>query len=122
MKFRRPFRWVEDRREHLISGANCREHFYDITAYADARGTIPGLDAEITVDAGAYSVWPFTSCLEGTMAGRHLPGPYAFGAYRAHVQRRHQQASYRAVPGRRAHRHFVCNGTNGGRGGTRGRP
>jgi aerobic carbon-monoxide dehydrogenase large subunit len=83
MKFRRPFRWVEDRREHLISGANCREHFYDITAYADERGAILGLDAEITVDAGAYSVWPFTSCLEGTMAGRHLPGPYAFGAYRA---------------------------------------
>jgi aerobic carbon-monoxide dehydrogenase large subunit len=83
MKFRRPFRWVEDRREHLISGANCREHFYAVTAYADERGKILGVDAEITVDAGAYSVWPFTSCLEGTMAGRHLPGPYRFGAYRA---------------------------------------
>jgi carbon-monoxide dehydrogenase large subunit len=35
------------------------------------------------VDAGAYSVWPFTSCLESTMAGRHLPGPYALSAYRA---------------------------------------
>lgn len=83
MKFRRPFRWIEDRREHLISGANCREHFYTITAYADQRGKILGVDAEITIDAGAYSVWPFTSCLEGTMAGRHLPGPYNFGAYRA---------------------------------------
>ena len=83
MKFRRPFRWVEDRREHLISGANCREHFYSVTAYADPRGKILGVDAEITVDAGAYSVWPFTSCLEGTMAGRHLPGPYNFSAYRA---------------------------------------
>jgi carbon-monoxide dehydrogenase large subunit len=83
MKFRRPFRWIEDRREHLISGANCREHFYTLTAYADERGRILGVDAEITVDAGAYSVWPFTSCLEGTMAGRHLPGPYKFGAYRA---------------------------------------
>jgi aerobic carbon-monoxide dehydrogenase large subunit len=83
MKFRRPFRWLEDRREHLISGANCREHFYTVTAYADERGRILGVDAEITVDAGAYSVWPFTSCLEGTMAGRHLPGPYNFGAYRA---------------------------------------
>jgi aerobic carbon-monoxide dehydrogenase large subunit len=83
LKFREPFRWIEDRREHLLAGANCREHHYAVTAYADERGKLLGVDAEITVDAGAYSVWPFTSCLEGTMAGRHLPGPYALSAYRA---------------------------------------
>jgi carbon-monoxide dehydrogenase large subunit len=83
LKFREPFRWLEDRREHLVAGANCREHHYAVTAYADERGKLLGLDAEITVDAGAYSVWPFTSCLESTMAGRHLPGPYALSAYRA---------------------------------------
>lgn len=82
LTFKKPFRWIEDRREHLISGANCREHHYVITAYADERGKLMGLDAEITVDAGAYSVWPFTSCLESTMAGRALPGPYSFAAYR----------------------------------------
>jgi len=82
LKFRQPFRWIEDRREHLVAGANCREHHYAITAYADASGKISGIDAEITVDAGAYSVWPFTACLEATMAGRHLPGPYALAAYR----------------------------------------
>jgi carbon-monoxide dehydrogenase large subunit len=83
LKFREPFRWIEDRREHLVAGANCREHHYLVTAYADQRGKLLGVDTEITVDAGAYSVWPFTSCLEGTMAGRHLPGPYALSAYRA---------------------------------------
>ena len=82
LTFKTPFRWVEDRREHLISGANCREHHYAVTAYADERGKLLGLDADITVDAGAYSVWPFTSCLESTMAARHLPGPYALPAYR----------------------------------------
>jgi aerobic carbon-monoxide dehydrogenase large subunit len=82
LTFKRPFRWVEDRREHFTSGANCREHFYSLTAYADETGRLLGLDAEITVDAGAYSVWPFTACLEATMAGGHLPGPYAFAAYR----------------------------------------
>jgi carbon-monoxide dehydrogenase large subunit len=75
-------RWIEDRREHLISGANCREHHYAVTAYADERGKLLGVEADITVDAGAYSVWPFTSCLESTMAARHLPGPYALPAYR----------------------------------------
>jgi carbon-monoxide dehydrogenase large subunit len=83
LKFRKPFRWIEDRREHLIAGANCREHHYVLTAYADERGKLLGLEADITVDSGAYSVWPFTSCLESTMAGRHLPGPYALSAYRA---------------------------------------
>ncbi|HEY4444511.1 MAG TPA: xanthine dehydrogenase family protein molybdopterin-binding subunit [Steroidobacteraceae bacterium] len=82
LTFKKPFRWVEDRREHFTSGANCREHFYSLTAYADETGRLLGLDAEITVDAGAYSVWPFTACLEATMAGGHLPGPYAFAAYR----------------------------------------
>lgn len=83
LTFRTPFRWIEDRREHMTAGANCREHFYLVTAYADERGILLGLDAEITVDAGAYSVWPFTACLEATMAAGHLPGPYALKAYRA---------------------------------------
>ncbi|MGQ0750011.1 MAG: xanthine dehydrogenase family protein molybdopterin-binding subunit, partial [Betaproteobacteria bacterium] len=30
-----PVRWIEDRREHLTAGANCREHHYRITGYAD---------------------------------------------------------------------------------------
>ena len=78
----RPLRWVEDRREHLVAGANTRQHHYKITAYADDRGRLLGLDAVITVDVGAYSVWPFTACLEAAQAGGNLPGPYALNAYR----------------------------------------
>ena len=80
-----PFRWIEDRREHLVAGANARQHHYKITAYADRRGRLLGLDAEIYVDTGAYSVWPFTACLEAAQAGGNLPGPYDFRAYRANV-------------------------------------
>lgn len=83
LTFRKPFRWIEDRREHLVAGANCRDHHYDVTAYADARGRLLGVDVDVCVDAGAYSVWPSTSCLESTMAGNHFPGPYLFSAYRA---------------------------------------
>ena len=78
----RPARWIEDRREHLIADANCREHHYRITAHADADGRILGLEGEVTVDAGAYSIFPFTNCLEAAMAGGNLPGPYAIEAYR----------------------------------------
>jgi carbon-monoxide dehydrogenase large subunit len=78
----RPIRWTEDRREHLVAGANTRQHHYLLTAYADRTGRILGIDAEITVDIGAYSVWPFTACLEAAQAGGNLPGPYAFHTYR----------------------------------------
>ena len=93
MKFwRRPFRWIEDRREHLISGANCREHFYALTAYANKRGKILGVDAEITVDAGAYSVWPFTSCLEGTNGRSSFTRSVQFRRISCpDIQRRHQK-------------------------------
>ncbi|WP_421875915.1 xanthine dehydrogenase family protein molybdopterin-binding subunit [Pacificispira sp.] len=82
MTQRRPFRWIEDRREHLTAGANSREHHYKLTAYADERGRLLGLDAEVTVSVGAYSVWPFTACLEAAQAGGNLPGPYDFRVYR----------------------------------------
>lgn len=86
LTFKKPFRWIEDRREHLTSGANCREHLYEITAYADETGRLIGIDAQVTVDAGAYSVWPFSSCLEATMAASHLPGPYRFPFYRVRTR------------------------------------
>ena len=80
--YKKPFRWIEDRREHLTAGANSREHHYQITAYADERGRLLGIDAEIAVSVGAYSVWPFTACIEAAQAGGNLPGPYDFRVYR----------------------------------------
>lgn len=78
----RPIRWIEDRREHLVAGANTRQHHYKIKAYANETGRLLGLDAQIAVDIGAYSVWPFTACLEAAQAGGNLPGPYVLPAYR----------------------------------------
>ncbi|MDF2998200.1 MAG: carbon monoxide dehydrogenase [Xanthobacteraceae bacterium] len=82
LKLDRPIKWLEDRREHLIAAANCREHHYEMTAWADADGKLLGLDALAHVDAGAYSVYPFSACLEGAQVVSNLPGPYDFGAYR----------------------------------------
>lgn len=80
--YKKPFRYIEDRREHLIAGANTREHHYDMTLYADKKGRILALDATITVDGGAYSVWPFTIGLEPGQAIGNLPGPYDILGYR----------------------------------------
>ncbi len=77
-----PVRWIEDRREHLIASANCREHHYLITAYADRDGTLRGIECEATVDSGAYSSYPFSACLEAAQIASILPGPYDFPSYR----------------------------------------
>ena len=81
-KYRAPFRYIEDRREHLVAGANSRQHHYRLTGYADERGRLKALDAEITIDGGAYSNWPFTVALEPGQAIGNLPGPYDFRGYR----------------------------------------
>src|SRR5271156_3704205 len=75
-------RWIEDRREHLIASANCREHHYKITVYADRDGRLRGIDCEATVDSGAYSSYPFSACLEAAQVASILPGPYQMPAYR----------------------------------------
>src|SRR4029077_8285715 len=77
-----PVRWIEDRREHLTAGANCREHYYRITGYADRDGRLIGIDCEATVDSGAYSSYPVSARLEAAQVGSHLPGPYDFPAFR----------------------------------------
>jgi carbon-monoxide dehydrogenase large subunit len=81
-KLGKPVRWIEDRREQLSASANCREHHYDLTLYADAKGRILGLDCEATVDSGAYSSYPFSACLEGAQVSSILPGPYKMERYR----------------------------------------
>lgn len=83
---RAPIRWIEDRREHLVTGANCREHHYHVAIHATPDGRILGLDCDVTVDAGAYSVYPFTNGLEGAMAHGNLPGPYDLEVYRCRTQ------------------------------------
>lgn len=86
LHYRKPFRYIEDRREHLTAGANCRQHHYDMTAYADRSGRLLALDAKIVIDSGAYSAWPFTTALEPGQATGNLPGPYDFHGYRVHTE------------------------------------
>ncbi|HKH27586.1 MAG TPA: molybdopterin cofactor-binding domain-containing protein, partial [Sphingomicrobium sp.] len=50
-----PVRWLEDCREHLTANADCREHHYRITGYADRDGRLLAIDCLAHVDAGAYS-------------------------------------------------------------------
>ncbi|MBX6369247.1 MAG: xanthine dehydrogenase family protein [Rhodospirillales bacterium] len=81
MKIGRPVRWIEDRREHFIASPHAREHRYKLVAYADKAGRILGIEAEVMVDAGAYSVWPWTAAMEAGMAAGIMTGPYDIPVY-----------------------------------------
>lgn len=81
MHLQRPVRWIEDRREQLTANANCREHAYDITLYAEQSGRLLAIDCDATVDSGAYSSYPFSACLEAAQVGSILPGPYRMDTY-----------------------------------------
>jgi aerobic carbon-monoxide dehydrogenase large subunit len=86
MRLGRPIRWIEDRREHLTANANCREHHYELTAYADHEGRLIAVDCEATVDTGAYSSYPFSACLEPAQVAGILPGPYRLEKYRCRTR------------------------------------
>ena len=81
IKTGRPIKWIEDRREHMLASIHAREHRHDLEAYVSAEGRLLGLKADITVDAGAYSVWPFTASSDPGMVAKVMPGPYDLQAY-----------------------------------------
>ncbi len=83
IRTRRPVKWIEDRREHLIASIHAREHVHTLEAYVAADGKVLGLKADITVDVGAYSVWPFTAASDPGMVAKVMPGPYDLAAYEA---------------------------------------
>jgi carbon-monoxide dehydrogenase large subunit len=73
-KFGRPIKWVEDRREHLLSIAHSREMEADLEIACSADGHILGLRGEINVDIGAY-VRPNGMTPVRNVA-QFIPGPY----------------------------------------------
>ncbi|MCW5770311.1 MAG: xanthine dehydrogenase family protein molybdopterin-binding subunit [Rhodospirillaceae bacterium] len=78
----RPVRWIQDRHESLICDANCRDYHVKIVAYADKDGRLLGLDADVVVDSGAYSPWPWPAGIEAGLAIGNMQGCYDLGAYR----------------------------------------
>jgi carbon-monoxide dehydrogenase large subunit len=50
----RPVKWIEDRRENLMTGGHAREEVMAAELALAADGTILGLRAKLTIDGGAY--------------------------------------------------------------------
>lgn len=77
----RPVKWVEDTREHLTACIHAREHVHRVKIAVKRDGTLLGIKSDILVDAGAYSVWPWTSSMDVGMAAGLMPGPYRVRHY-----------------------------------------
>jgi CO/xanthine dehydrogenase Mo-binding subunit len=101
LRFRRPVKWIEDRREHLIAANHSRGQLHRIRAAIDAEGRILGIDDEFFHDQGAYVRTHAATVPD--LAAAMLPGPYRVPAYRAvgHIRLTNKTpgGTYRA-PGR----------------------
>src|SRR5262245_1678455 len=101
LKFRRPIKWVEDRREHLIAANHSREQHHRVRAAIDAQGHFLGIEDEFFHDNGAYMRTHAATVPD--LAAAMLPGPYRVPAYRAvgHIRLTNKTpcGTYRA-PGR----------------------
>lgn len=101
LRFRRPVKWIEDRREHLIAANHSRQQHHRIRAAIDAEGRILGIDDEFFHDQGAYVRTHAATVPD--LAAAMLPGPYRVPAYRAvgHIRLTNKTpgGTYRA-PGR----------------------
>jgi len=101
LAFRRPIKWIEDRREHLIAANHSRQQAHRLRAAIDAQGHILGIDDEFFHDNGAYMRTHAATVPD--LAAAMLPGPYRVPAYRAvgHIRLTNKTpcGTYRA-PGR----------------------
>ena len=101
LKFRKPVKWIEDRREHLIAANHSRQQRHFIKAAVMTDGQVIGIHDEFFHDNGAYMRTHAATVPDLTAA--MLPGPYKVPAYLAlgHVRLSNKTpcGTYRA-PGR----------------------
>jgi len=101
LRFGRPVKWIEDRREHFIAANHSRQQQHRVRAAVDREGVILAIDDEILHDQGAYVRTHAATVPD--LAAAMLPGPYRIPAYRAaaHIRLTNKTpcGTYRA-PGR----------------------
>lgn len=79
-RLRRPVKWIEDRREHLLTANQSRQQLHRIRAAVDAEGRLLAIDDEFFHDQGAYPRTHGTRVVDLTLSTLTLP--YAVPAYR----------------------------------------
>ena len=85
-QYGRAVKWVQDRREGLLSDAHAREHIYKIQVACNRDSVIQAVRLDYMTNAGAFSTHPFACTLEATGGARMLPGPYKIRNYKYDVR------------------------------------
>jgi carbon-monoxide dehydrogenase large subunit len=81
----RPVKWVETRRENLISSSHAREQRHHVRVGFNRDGVITALYDEIVTDIGAGILYPHSSIGTSIVTASMLPGPYRFRNYEAWI-------------------------------------
>ncbi|MBI3824953.1 MAG: xanthine dehydrogenase family protein [Candidatus Rokubacteria bacterium] len=98
LRLGRPVKWVEARREHLMTAGHDREQVHEARIGFGRDGTIVAIDDRFRADVGAYPVQGDSLTLNTV---NHLPGPYRVPHYRSSgdsiVTNKTQNAAYRGA-------------------------
>jgi carbon-monoxide dehydrogenase large subunit len=82
----RSVKWTADRMEDLVSSSQGFDEIVDAEIALDADGHLIALSADVIGDVGAFSIYPWTCCLEPVQVVSFLPGPYRLAHYRGRVR------------------------------------
>lgn len=85
LKYGRPVKWIQDRREDLLTNAHARDNVIKVRAAASRDGKVVALQVELLSNAGAYSSSPYGCQLEPFGSVRMMLGPYAIDNYKYDV-------------------------------------
>ena len=78
LRLRRPVKWTEDRREHLLAANQERGQVHDVEVATDGDGRILALRDHFVHDTGAYTPYGIVVPL---ITATQLPGPYRLTHY-----------------------------------------
>jgi aerobic carbon-monoxide dehydrogenase large subunit len=78
LNLRRPVKWTEDRREHLLAANQERGQVHDVEVAIDVDGRILGLRDRFIHDTGAYTPYGIVVPI---ITATQLPGPYRLKHY-----------------------------------------
>ena len=77
-ELRLPIKWIEDRREHLLTAAQAKQMTMTIEIALKKDGTILGLKCKTVGDTGAYSMFPWGGIIDPAAGNTVLPGAFTF--------------------------------------------
>jgi carbon-monoxide dehydrogenase large subunit len=78
-RLQRRVAWIEDRWENLVGSNHAHDELIELRAGFTGDGHLLAVDAQVYVDIGAHSCYPFSSSLIPSTAAGHLFGCYKVG-------------------------------------------